>query len=173
MAVESTYSRDVDDLACHDVAGRWLWCWKYCLCSLQRTTLTLYLFQTLTTHIPTHISEFYIWMRKFAVNTNNKVHYSRQTKLNTYLRKKSYDGHCWGDYHPVTLTCYSYVCNLFKGWATVDETDGCPPGQNDYHVADGMFRWIFVNEKFFFIFIKISLKSVASVRLTINQHWFR
>ena len=46
-----------------------------------------------------------IWMTKFAVNTNNKVPYSSQTRLNTYLRRNLYDGHCWGNYHPVTLTC--------------------------------------------------------------------
>ena len=39
------------------------------------------------------------------------------------------------------------------------ETGDLPPGQNDRHVADGIFRCIFMNEKFC-ILSKISLKFV-------------
>ena len=35
-----------------------------------------------------------------------------------------------------------------------------PPGQNDRHFADDIFKCIFVNEKFWF-FIKISLTFVS------------
>ena len=47
---------------------------------------------------------------------------------------------------------YSHVC-------THSTVDSSPPGQNGHHLADGIFRCIFVNEKFG-VFITISLKFV-------------
>ena len=46
------------------------------------------------------------------------------------------------------------------------------PGQNGCHLADDIFKRILLNEKVL-ILIKISLKFVLRVHLTITQHWFR
>ena len=46
------------------------------------------------------------------------------------------------------------------------------PGQNWRHYADDIFNCIFLNENVW-IPIKISLKFVPKVQLTIFQHWFR
>ena len=45
------------------------------------------------------------------------------------------------------------------------------PRQNDHHFTDGIFKCIFMNEKFC-ILIWISLKFIQRVQLTISQHWF-
>ena len=46
------------------------------------------------------------------------------------------------------------------------------PGQNGRRFADGIFRCIFVNEKFVF-WLKIHWSFFLSVQLTISQHWFK
>ena len=44
------------------------------------------------------------------------------------------------------------------------------PRQNGWHFADNSFKPILLNEKCF-ILIKISLKCVPRIQLTISQHW--
>ena len=47
-----------------------------------------------------------------------------------------------------------------------------PPGQNGCHLADKIFRCIFVNGKFVF-WLKYHWSLLPSVQLTISPHWFR
>ena len=51
------------------------------------------------------------------------------------------------------------VVALDTGSHDSDYINSSPPGQNDRHFTDNIFRCIFVNEKFF-ILIKASLKFV-------------
>ena len=69
----------------------------------------------------------------------------------------------------------TYLCELQYVfcqcvWENLPCFDSCPPGQYSCHFVDTIFRCIFMNEKFC-ILIKISLKFVLKVQLTITQHW--
>ena len=46
------------------------------------------------------------------------------------------------------------------------------PGQNGYHFADAIFKWIFMNGKFCML-IQILLRFVPKFQLTISQPWLR
>ena len=47
-----------------------------------------------------------------------------------------------------------------------------PPGQNDRHFADDIFKYVFMNEKVLFRF-EFHWSLFTRVQLTIFQHWFR
>ena len=90
-----------------------------------------------------------------------------------------YLNHWWSDYwctyeslglNELQLFLGTVAYNVSKNWVII----GLPPSpqQNGRHVADDIFRYIFVNEKFF-ILIKIHWNLFLRVQLTITQQGFR
>ena len=58
------------------------------------------------------------------------------------------------------------------GWLSLRWLNTLRPRKNDRHFADDIFKCLFFNENVW-ISIKISLKFVPMVQLTIFQHWFK
>ena len=61
---------------------------------------------------------------------------------------------CWSLWH-----VSNYTARWMEGWCLYCFINSSPPGQNGCHFTDGIFKCIFINEKFC-ILIQISLKFV-------------
>ena len=130
-------------------------------------------------------------MTAFQWRHNNAIQSTRHTLCNTTLEATSAHTCSWQNASHVFWGClnklsykyrdsyykdktvlrpsYLYIGNTYTGknniftlrWSP-EIFNSSPPGQNGRHLADDIFRCIFVNENYF-ILIKISLKFVPNI----------
>ena len=70
------------------------------------------------------------------------------------------------------LSIFHRICSCVSVYFVRLWLNSSPPGQNDRHFADNIFKCIFMNGKFIFWF-DLHWSLFLSIQLTMSQHWFR